>query len=88
MASIERTIDAVFAINSPDIVEGLFTTTNNPTQQLAFAYAKKTSDGHYIVAEAVGGKNKTSCIINGFALSRRKDAEKTASFFYFLRKVC
>ena len=48
--------NAVKCIISPDMVETIFTNTNNPTQRQSFAYAKKTSRGNYVVVEAVGGK--------------------------------
>ena len=48
--------NAVKCIISPDMVETIFTNTNNPTQRQSFAYAKKTARGHYVVVEAVGGK--------------------------------
>ena len=48
--------NAVKCIISPDIVETIFADTNNPTQRQSFAYAKKTTRGHYVVVEAVGGK--------------------------------
>ena len=47
--------DAIEALNNPDMVECLFSSVANPTQKKAFAYAKKTSAGHYVVIEAVGG---------------------------------
>ena len=47
--------DAVMAIYSPDVVECIFHTKENPAQAQSFAYAKKTSDGHYVVVEVVGG---------------------------------
>jgi hypothetical protein len=49
--------NAVKCIISPDMVETIFADTNNPTQRQSFAYAKKTDRGHYVVVEAVGGKN-------------------------------
>lgn len=49
--------NAVKCIISPDMVETIFADTNNPTQRQSFAYAKKTARGHYVVVEAVGGKN-------------------------------
>ena len=48
--------NAIKCMISPDVVETIFRDTNNPTQKQSFAYAKKTSRGHYVVVEAVGGK--------------------------------
>lgn len=53
--------NAVKCMISPDLVETIFADTNNPTQRQSFAYAKKTTRGHYVVVEAVGGK-KNPCI--------------------------
>ena len=48
--------NAVKCIVSPDMVETIFSSANNPTQNQSFAYVKKTVRGHYVVVEAVGGK--------------------------------
>ena len=50
------------AIYAPDVVESLFTTTQNPTQRQSFAYAKKSPNGYYIVVEAVGGKQNPNVV--------------------------
>ncbi len=54
--------EAIMAIYFPDVVESVFSDTRNPTQRQSFAYAKKTTDGHYIVVEAVGGKTNPNII--------------------------
>lgn len=54
--------EAVMAIYTPDVVESLFTTAQNPTQRQSFAYAKKSKNGHYIVAEAIGGKKNPNVV--------------------------
>ena len=54
--------DAIAAIYDPDMVESIFADTSNPTQRQSFAYAKKSPDGHYIVVEAVGGKNNPNIV--------------------------
>ena len=48
--------NAVKCIISPDFVETIFSSANNPTQNQSFAYVKKTVQGSYVVVEAVGGK--------------------------------
>ncbi len=55
---IAEMIEAIYA---PDVVECLFDDTNNPTQRLSFAYAKKKG-GYYIVAEAVGGSRNPNIV--------------------------
>ncbi len=54
--------EAVMAIYAPDVVESLFTTAQNPTQRQSFAYAKKSTNGYYIVVEAVGGKRNPNVV--------------------------
>ena len=54
--------DAIAAIYDPNMVESIFADTSNPTQRQSFAYAKKSPDGHYIVVEAVGGKNNPNIV--------------------------
>jgi hypothetical protein len=54
--------EAVMAIYSPDIVESLFSTIQNPTQRQSFAYAKKSPNGYYIVVEAVGGRRNPNVV--------------------------
>ena len=53
--------EAIAAIFDPDIVEGMFTTKDNPTQRQSFAYAKK-AHGYYVVAEAVGGNRNPNIV--------------------------
>lgn len=53
--------DALKAFYSPDIVECVFSTSDNPTQRQSFAYAKK-QDGYYVVVEAVGGKRNPNVV--------------------------
>lgn len=53
--------EAIAAIFDPDIVEGMFTTKDNPTQRQSFAYAKKAL-GYYVVAEAVGGNRNPNIV--------------------------
>lgn len=60
--TVESIKESVMAIYSPDVVESLFTTTQNPTQRQSFAYAKKSPNGYYIVVEAIGGKNNPNVI--------------------------
>lgn len=50
------------AIYSPDMVESLFSTSQNPTQRQSFAYAKRSPKGYYIVVEAVGGKTNPNVV--------------------------
>ncbi len=54
--------EAVMAIYEPDVVESLFSTSQNPTQRQSFAYAKKSPNGYYIVVEAVGGKTNPNVV--------------------------
>jgi len=54
--------EAVMAIYSPDVVESLFTTIENPTQRQSFAYAKKSPNGYYIVVEVVGGRRNPNVV--------------------------
>lgn len=54
--------EAIEAIYSPDVVESVFADKNNPTQRQSFAYAKKSAQGHYIVVEAVGGKQNPNIV--------------------------
>ena len=54
--------EAVMAIYSPDVVESLFSTNQNPTQRQSFAYAKKSPNGYYIVVEAVGGRRNPNVV--------------------------
>ena len=54
--------EAVMAIYKPDVVESLFSTSQNPTQRQSFAYAKKSPNGYYIVVEAVGGKTNPNVV--------------------------
>lgn len=54
--------EAIEAIYSPDVVESVFSDKNNPTQRQSFAYAKKSAQGHYIVVEAVGGKQNPNIV--------------------------
>ena len=49
-------------IYSPDVVESLFSTNQNPTQRQSFAYTKKSPNGYYIVVEAVGGKTNPNVV--------------------------
>ena len=60
--TMETMKEAVMAIYEPDMVESIFTTTQNPTQRQSFAYAKKSPKGYYIVVEAVGGKRNPNVI--------------------------
>ena len=53
---------AIMAIYSPDFVEAIFSEKENPTQAQSFAYAKQTSDGHYVVVEVVGGNRNPSVV--------------------------
>ena len=53
--------DALKAFYNPDIVECVFSTSDNPTQRQSFAYAKK-QDGYYVVVEAVGGKRNPNVV--------------------------
>ena len=48
--------EAIEAIYAPDIVECVFADGNNPSQRRSFAYSKKTTDGHYVVVEVIGGR--------------------------------
>ena len=54
--------EAIMAIYSPDMVESLFASSQNPTQRQSFAYAKKSPKGYYIVVEAVGGKRNPNVV--------------------------
>jgi len=54
--------EAIEAIYHPDVVEALFTKSINVNQQQSFAYAKKSSNGHYVVVEAVGGKRNPNVV--------------------------
>ena len=68
--------DAIEAIYDPDVVECVFSSANNPTQQQSFAYAKKSLDGYYIVVEAVGGKrnpNIIPVIVHQFTMEKWND---------------
>ena len=68
--------DAIEAIYDPDVVECVFSSANNPTQQQSFAYAKKSLDGYYIVVEAVGGKrnpNIIPIIVHQFTMEKWND---------------
>ena len=54
--------DAIAAIYEPEIVESLFVDSNNPTQRQSFAFAKKATNGQYVVVEAVGGNRNPNII--------------------------
>ena len=54
--------EAIEAIYQPDVVEGLFTKSQNVTQRQSFVYAKKSPNGYYIVVEAVGGKQNPNVV--------------------------
>ena len=58
----QQFIDAIKCIYSPDIVECLFRDAKNPKQRQSFAYAKETTDGHYVVVEAIGGKTNPNIV--------------------------
>ena len=63
---------AIMAIYDPDIVETIYTTKENPVQRQSFAYAKKSSEGHYVVVEVVGG-NKNPNITPTMVLEFNQD---------------
>lgn len=52
----QQFVDAIKSVYSPDFVECVFRSTDNPTQRQSFVCAKQTEQGHYVVVEAVGGK--------------------------------
>lgn len=54
--------EAISAIYNPDIVESIFSDINNPTQRQSFVFAKKSTKGHYVVVEAIGGKNNPNIV--------------------------
>ena len=54
--------EAIYAIYTPDVVEGLLTRSENVTQRQSFVYAKKSPNGYYIVVEAVGGKRNPNIV--------------------------
>ena len=54
--------NAIKSVYKPDMIESLFSTTNNPTQRVSFAYAKKTKRGNYVVVEAVGGNRNPNIV--------------------------
>jgi hypothetical protein len=60
--TVDSIKESVMAIYAPDVVESLFTTTENPTQRQSFAYAKKSPNGYYIVVEVVGGKQNPNVV--------------------------
>ena len=68
--------EAILAVYDPDLVESIFTTTDNPKQRKSFAYAKRSSEGYYIVVEVVGGKsnpNVTPTMILRFSEEKWND---------------
>ena len=58
----EQFKEAIVAIYSPDMVECVFATSDNPTQQRSFAYAKKSDNGYYVAVEVVGGKRNPNIV--------------------------
>ena len=60
--SLEQFKEAIEAIYSPDLVECVFNTPNNPSGQRSFAYAKKSPNGYYVVAEVVGGRRNPNIV--------------------------
>ena len=72
----ETVKEALLAIYDPDLVEGIFTTTDNPKQRQSFAYAKKSDQGYHIVVEVVGGRrnpNVTPAMILRFSDKKWND---------------
>lgn len=60
--SLEQFKEAIEAIYSPDLVECVFNTPDNPIEQRSFAYAKKSSNGYYVVVEVIGGKRNPNIV--------------------------
>jgi len=74
--TVETMTDAIMAIYEPDVVESLFAINRAPNQRQSFVYAKKASNGHYVVVEAVGGKrnpNVTPVMILYFSAKKWDD---------------
>ena len=76
--------EAIAAIYDPDIIESVFADKDNPTERQSFVYAKKSSNGHYVVVETVGGRNNpnlTPVMILQFTKTKLKSMLSTGKTF-------